>query len=131
MVSHEETANTVLFYGKYTSNVDEDYEAEEDEWEGTVRRLTRSMERSAQTVKTIVAAKCDKIQVSMEESSKKEAKQGRFLKAHIDNSIKAQSEDVKLASDEMTQIASKLESKIEQKIGSLIKEIQERSPQLY
>lgn len=46
MVSHEETADTVLFYGKYTS-LNEDDEGDDDEWEGTVRRLTRTMERSA------------------------------------------------------------------------------------
>ena len=82
----------MLFYGRPAEGDDD--EGDDDEWEGTVRRLTRTMEKSASAVKKIVDSKCDKIQVTLDESSKKEAQQGRNLKAHIDNSIRNQSEQV-------------------------------------
>jgi len=61
----------VLFYGR--PDDDNEDEGDDDEWEGTVRRLTRTMERSATAVKKMVDTKCNKIQVTLEESSKKEA----------------------------------------------------------
>ena len=85
-------AEYMLFYGRPAEGDDD--EGDDDEWEGTVRRLTRTMEKSASAVKKIVDSKCDKIQVTLDESSKKEAQQGRNLKAHIDNSIRNQSEQV-------------------------------------
>ena len=110
-----------LFIGRQMEGSDD--EDDDDEWEGTVRRLTRTMERTTNTVKKIVEDKCDKIQQSLDENNKKEAMQGRQLKAHIDSAMKKQSDEVKSVREQFKGSASRLEQKLEAQHAAMLKEI--------
>ena len=89
--------------------VDKDDDGEDDEWEGTVRRLTRTMDRTTEAVKKTVEAKCDKIQSTLDENNRKETMQGRQLKAHIDSAMKKQSDEVKSYKEQFDNVTSKLD----------------------
>ena len=62
---------TVFVVAKPDENQDDDGEGE-DEWEGTLKRLTRIIERQARETKQILGSKADKVQTTIEECAKKE-----------------------------------------------------------
>ena len=68
--------------------IHEEDDDEDDEWEGTLRRLTRLIERQGTLVKADLGARCDKLQQTLEETNKKEQLSNRLLKAHIDSSVR-------------------------------------------
>ena len=63
-------------------------EDEGDDWEGTIKKLTRVFERQGQSIQRRLGSKSDRIFEAIEESSKKEIIADRVLRAHIDSCVK-------------------------------------------
>ena len=57
---------------------------EGDDWEGTIRRLTKIVTRNARDVKNRIGQKVDKLQSTIEDNSKREMIQARNMRVHVD-----------------------------------------------
>lgn len=63
----------------------EDQDDEEgDEWEGTLKRLTRVVERQAKATQEMLDSKAAKIEQSIEDSAARESSQNRLFRAQIE-----------------------------------------------
>ena len=67
---------------------------EGDEWEGTIKKLTRVVESTGRRVESRLGTKVERLQTTVEELSRKSATQERHLRAHIDSSVKVQAEKI-------------------------------------
>ena len=85
--SNEEELNTIFVVAKPT----EDQEDEEgDEWEGTLKRLTRVVERQARATQEMLSSKAAKIEQSIEDSAARESSQNRLFRAQIEQQLQYQ-----------------------------------------
>ena len=115
-----EQESKFLIVGKCT-------EAQEDDtgedWEGTLRRLTRVVEREGKQLEVSLGGQCRKLQDSLEDFGKKNSIQTRQLQAHVDKSIKAQTDkirsDYRKEIDEVRNEVQGLHSKIQTAIEAL------------
>ena len=78
-----------------------------DDWEGTIRRLTKVVERQARYINIRLGAKCDKLLQTFEDFTKKDIIQDRSLKAYIADAVKVQSEKV------LTHVDAKIDARID------------------
>ena len=65
-----------------------------EDWEGTVRQLTRVVEKNSRMTQKRVMAKCEKILSIVEENAKREALKSQMLRTHFDSTIKSQSTEL-------------------------------------
>ena len=85
--SKEEELNTIFVVAKPT----EDQEDEEgDEWEDTLKRLTRVVERQARATQEMLSSKAAKIKQSIEDSAARESSQNRLFRAQIEQQLQYQ-----------------------------------------
>ena len=87
-----------------------------DDWEGTIRKLTRIMERQSKTIQETVVSKTDKLQTTIEDFSRKDTIQDRALKAYIDSSVRVQSEKVR--SDVISHV-NQVDRKLDQVLAAI------------
>ena len=69
--SSKQKRETIFVVAKPDEDEDDQGDGE-DEWEGTLKRLTRLVERQARQTKEELSLKADKIQSTIEECAKKE-----------------------------------------------------------
>ena len=69
----------------------EDQDDEEgEEWEGTLKRLTRVVERQAKATQEMLDSKAAKIEQSIEDSAARESSQNRLFRAQIEQQMQFQ-----------------------------------------
>ena len=81
-----------------------------------MRRLSRVVERQGKLLKIRFDQKCDKLQSTVEENSKKDAIQDRHLKSHLDAAIRVQSDKVQ---SQLGQRIDEVNSNLDQRISNI------------
>ena len=67
---------------------------EGDDWDCTIRRLTRVVESQAKLNRDKLGNQCARLQTTIDENAKKDNNMQRNIRAHIDQSIKQQCDKV-------------------------------------
>uniref|UniRef100_A0A7S3I8T8 Uncharacterized protein n=1 Tax=Favella ehrenbergii TaxID=182087 RepID=A0A7S3I8T8_9SPIT len=88
----------------------EELDDEGDSWEGSLKRIIRVVERKSRAIEQRLDKKTDALQASIEDMSKKEIVGNRLMRAHIDQSVRGQSEKVR---NDVKERISKMESRID------------------
>jgi len=97
--------------------LEEDDEGES--WEGSLKRMTRLVERNTQALTSRLDKKTNALQDSIEEMSKKEIIQYRNMKAHLDNSMKIQSEKISRRVDNVRTEVQTINTKVDSVFGEI------------
>lgn len=108
--------NTHFFVIKPSSEEGE----EEDGWGGTVSKLTAVISRQSNRLQKDIGGKVDRLQSSLEESAKKDLRQDRAIKSHIDKSVKTQVEKVKMEVAEVRADMKKMQRSMDLKLNMVL-----------
>ena len=95
----------------------EDQEDEEgDEWEGTLKRLTRVVERQARATQEMLGSKTAKLEQIIEDSAARESSQNRLFRAQTEQQMQFQIQKV---NEKIEAVQEKIEGKIDAVLAAI------------
>ena len=93
---------------------------EDDGWGGTVSKLTAVINRQNNRLQKDIGGKVDRLQSSLEEAAKKDLRQDRAIKGHIDKSIKGQVEKVKTEVSDLRDEMKRMQRSFDLKLNMVL-----------
>jgi len=118
--SEEQERKTFFVVAKPIEDEDDE---EGDEWEGTLKRLTRIVERKAKVTQEMLDSKVNKLQTIIEDSAKKELDQNRNFKDQIEQQVTLQCDKVNTQVAQQSEKVNKQVAQVKSEVAQVKSEV--------